>query len=160
MALIDFAILAPIPLEHLAPAAKVAGAVGYVSFGSYKFELFAQIDAMRRNEHVPVIIYPSHESDIVHTSFRISWRGWYIGYVGDYDEKRRDELSGHRPLTTQQYENDNAIGWPVFWRVSGLQQLAPEHHKRIADLSSYKTGFWRKNSPPRGPEIVARPEWV
>jgi hypothetical protein len=160
MALIDFAILAPIPLEHLPPAAEIARNTGYVSFGSYKFELFRQIDHMAQGEQVPVVIYPSHESDVVHTSFRISWCAWYIGHVAGHDEKRSDERSGHRPATTQQYENDNAIGWPIFWRIKDLQQLPSEHHKRISDLASYKTGFWRKNSPPRGPEVVARPEWI
>jgi len=160
MVLIDFAILAPIPLEHLAPAAEVARNMGYVSFGSYKFELFVSVDEMAFREPVPVIIYPSHESDVVHTTFRISWCGWYIGYVGEYDEKRSDEIRGHRPVTTQQYENDNATGWPIFWRVKDLRQLPSEHHKRISDLASYKTGFWRKNFPPRGPEVVARPEWI
>lgn len=160
MAFIDFTILAPIPVEHLKPGAEVASTAGYVSFGSYKFELFREVDSMAQGEQVPVIIYPSHETDIVHTSFRISWCGWYSGHIESYDEKRSDETSGHRPPTTQQYENDNAVGWPIFWRVEKLRKLEPEYHKRISELASYKSGFWRKNSPPRGPEVVARPEWI
>jgi len=54
---------------------------------------------------------------------------------------------------------DNAEGWAVFWRVEGLQPLPESMRVSIGELESYKTGHWRKNSAPYGPEIVAKPDW-
>jgi hypothetical protein len=110
VSLIDFATLAAIPREHLRAGSEVAMRMGFVPFGSFKFELFRKVDDMVQGERVPVILDPSHETAVVHTSFRVTWCGWYVGHVETYDEKLNDERSGHRPPTTQQYENDNAIG--------------------------------------------------
>lgn len=157
MSHVDFAILAPIPAEHLESGLALWGE--YVSFGSHKWELFRKVDELRRGAEVPVLIYPSHETDVVKLTFQVEWFAWYIGHVDD-SRKFDDETSGRRPPTTARYPEDNASGWSLFWRVRSLVQLPPEHHLAIREVETYKTGNWRKNSPPRGPEIVARPAWV
>ena len=45
---IDFAILAPVPREHLEEAPGVSASTGHVAFGSDKWELFRDIDARRK----------------------------------------------------------------------------------------------------------------
>lgn len=59
----DFAILAPVPQEHLVSGMPIAQEKGFVAFGSRKWELFRKIDEMRGDKPVPVLIYASHEDD-------------------------------------------------------------------------------------------------
>lgn len=155
----DFAILAPVPVFHLESGAKVATERGYVSFGSMKWELFREVDQLRGDENVPVLIYPSHEYDEAKLTFHVSWSGWYIGHVDDPLGKRSDEKSGHRPPTTAGPQ-DNASDWAVFWRVRDLSRLPGEDQLPIKELDSYKSDFSLKNSAPRGPVLVARPSWI
>ena len=159
---VDFAILAPVPEEHLASGESVANDSGYVSFGSMKWELFRAVDELRSGERVPVLIYPSHEEVVIKLAFQVAWTGWYLGHVSSYADKHFDETNGHRPPTTAKYKalGDHAGEWAVFWRVEGLRRLPEAQCIPIRDLESYKTGYWRKNAPPRGPEIVARPPWI
>ncbi len=156
---VDFAILAPVPAEHLESGLTVLALHDYVSYGSQKFRLFREVDRMRCDENVPVLIYPSHETDVVKVTFQISWTAEYIGHVDDYPLKADDERSGRRPETTEKYRHrgDSAAGWAVFWRIRQLRQLPAGEHLPIAKLDTYRSTYWKKNSPPRGPEIVARP---
>jgi hypothetical protein len=157
---VDFALLAPVPLEHLESGCEVARLKGHVSFQSQKWELFREVDRLRKDSVVPVLIYPSHESVEVEISYLIKWVGWYMRHVEDQAAKRREENEGFRPPTTQKYPQDRVVHNAVFWCVTGLQALAKGGGVPIRDLESYKTGYWRKDSPPRGPEIVRRPAWI
>ena len=157
--MVDFAILAPVPLEHLKSGYEVVRQHGYVSFGSQKWELFREVDQLRNGEKVPVLIYPSHETVAAKLTYQVAWVGWCIGHVDQTDEKLDDQKEGHRPPTTEKYSQDNAYGWAIFWRVEDLHPLTSDRQVPISRLSSYKTGHWRKNKPPFGPEIVARPGW-
>lgn len=56
----DFAILAPVPLEHLQSGRDVAAREGFVAFGSKEWELFRRVDELRHGRTVPVLLYPSH----------------------------------------------------------------------------------------------------
>ena len=161
MSIVDFAILAPVPLEHLESGLTVAKETGYVSFGSMKWDLFRKVDDLRYGVKVPTLIYPSHEGVAAKLTFKVGWAGWYIGHVQESSEMLLDEES-HRPPTTVKYQStgDSATGWAIFWRLEGLQQLPENQHVEIRQLASYKTGFWRKNFPPYGPEIIARPSWI
>ncbi|MGY3138428.1 hypothetical protein ACVWZM_009110 [Bradyrhizobium sp. USDA 4501] len=49
----DFAILAPVPLEHLQSGADIAHKTGFVAFGSRKWELFRKVDELRGSARVP-----------------------------------------------------------------------------------------------------------
>ena len=157
---VDFALLAPVPLEHLESGYEVARLKGHVSFQSQKWELFREVDRLRGESVVPVLVYPSHEGVEVEISYLIKWVGWYTGHVDDQSAKRREEDEGFRPPTTRKYPQDRAEHNAVFWRVKDLRTLAKGMEIPIRDLESYKTGYWRKHSPPRGPEIVRRPAWI
>lgn len=154
----DFAILAPVPLEHLQSGQGIAAENGFVAFGSRKFELFRDIDERREGEPVPVLIYPSHEDDPTKTSSLVSWVGWYIG--SEETQNGRHSLGmKHRPPTTGQYATDNKGHWAVFWHVQKLSALPAADRFPISKLQTVKGG-WRKDAPPRGPDIVAWPTFI
>ena len=154
----EFAILAPVPLEHLDAGQDILAKESYVAFGSRKFELFRAIDERRNGEDVPVLIYPSHEDNQVGSSFKVSWLGWYIGKEETHNGRHSLGMK-HRPPTTRQNPADNTGYWAVFWHVSKLVQLAESKCFPISELQTIKDG-WRKNAPPRGPELVAKPEFI
>ena len=154
----DFAILAPVPLEHLEPGVTVATEKGFVAYGSRKFELFRDVDARRSGAPVPVLIYPSHEDDPAKLSFMVSWVGWYVGSAETHNGRHPLGLE-HRPPSTGKYGLDNKGYWAVFWHVKDLTPLAPSERFPISKLQTVKGG-WRKNAPPRGPELVAVPSFV
>ena len=58
---IDFAILAPVPLEHLESGADIARDTGFVAFGSLKWEPFRKVDELRKGAPVLVLLYPSFD---------------------------------------------------------------------------------------------------
>ncbi len=154
----DFAILAPVPLEHLESGQGIATDKGFVAFGSRKFELFRDIDERRGVDPVPVLIYPSHEDDPAKVTSMISWVGWYIG--SEETPNGRHSLGmEHRPPTTGQYATDNKGYWAVFWHVRQLTPLPATDRFPISKLQTIKGG-WRKNAPPRGPELVAVPTFI
>ncbi len=97
-----FAILAPVPLEHLQSGEKIACDKGFVAFGSRKFELFRKVDELRKGEPVPVLIYPSHEDSKSNISYFVSWFGWDIGGE-EIDFGRHSQGMEHRPPTTAAY---------------------------------------------------------
>ncbi len=53
------ALLAPVPHEHLVSGAEVCAREGKVAFGSMKWDLFRQLDAIASGEKVPVHLYAS-----------------------------------------------------------------------------------------------------
>ncbi len=55
----DFAILAPVPLEHLESGQPVAEEKGFVAFGSRGRKFFRDMDERRDGNPVPVLIYAS-----------------------------------------------------------------------------------------------------
>ena len=154
----EFAILAPVPLEHLDAGQDILAKESYVAFGSRKFELFRAIDERRNGEDVSVLIYPSHEDNQVGSSFKVSWLGWYVGKKETHNGRHPLGMK-HRPPTTRQNPADNTGYWAVFWHVSRLVQLAKSKCFPISELQTIKDG-WRKNAPPRGPELVAKPEFI
>jgi len=152
----DFAIVAPVPLEHLETGKDVAEAASYVAFGSMKWELFRDIDQRRGYAAVPVLIYPSSDDVSSSLALRISWCGLY---VGSSESKAGAHINGmiHRPPSTEKYSGDNKGQWAVFWHVSRLHRISPDQQLPISALQTVKGG-WRKNAPPRGPERVQLPD--
>ena len=150
-----FAILAPVPLEHLQSGEKIARDKGFVAFGSRKFELFREVDELRKGEPVRALIYPSHGDGSFSSSYLVSWFGWYIGSE-ESDFGRHSQGMEHRPPTTAAYSRDNTGHWSVFWHVKNLVQLPKADRFPISEVQTFKGG-WRKNAPPRGPEIVRAP---
>ncbi len=150
----DFAILAPVPLEHLESGRVIADETGFVAYGSRKLEFFLDIEERRDGNPVTVLIYASHDPsyDYAVSVPRVSWFGRYIGH-----EKARNGEHPlgmqHRPSTTARYPDDNSGHWRVFWHVERLSQLAPGNRFHISELQTIE-GNWREDYPPRGPELV------
>jgi hypothetical protein len=154
----DFAILAPVPLEHLQSGRKVADEKGFIAFGSMKWDLFRTVDERRNGVPVPVLIYPSHEDVPVKDSFIVCWGGWYDGHVDSINGRHPDDMT-YRPQTTGKYSADNQGHWAVFWHVRKLFELPKAQQMPISAVQTIKGG-WRKNAPPRGPELVAAPSTI
>jgi len=154
----DFAILAPVPEEHLASGLDVAAEQGFVAFGSMKWELFRKVDDACGGVPVPVLIYQSNEDEPGKESFVVSWFAWYTGHVEGKAGAHPDGMK-FRPPTTSKYPSDNQGHWAVFWHVRGLRKLPASLQMRIGDLGTVKGG-WRKGAPPRGPELVMVPGFV
>jgi len=144
----DFAVLAPIPLKHLKSGKLIAESTGYVAFGTNNWKLFQKLDTMRDGARVAVLIYPSW-SDETDKELRVSWFGWYEGH--SKGGAHPDGMT-HRPPST-----DNEGHYAAFWHVSGLRQLLQAKQLPISKIRTIK-GVWRKDAPPRGPELVALPE--
>lgn len=132
-----FALLAPVPLEHLKRAQEVKPKV---SFGSNDFQLFRKLDDDSEGLAIPVMIYASHEHELKH-NFEVTWVGWYLGS----SEGRPDKSL--RPAT--------AIGetWGTHWFVEGLRELPPSKHLPVSEIEKLSGGKW-KAAPVRGPTKV------
>jgi hypothetical protein len=102
------------------------------------------------------VIYPSHEDDPAKLTFLVCWYGWYIGSAETSSGQHTLGMK-HRPPSTAHYSSDNLGHWAAFWHVQGLRELPKHKHTAIGKLGTIKGG-WRKNAPPRGPELVALPE--
>lgn len=151
-----FAILAPVPLEHLESGLLVLDRQEFVAYGTMKWELLAKVDAMQGDGRIAVLIYPSHEDVPTKDSFVVSWFGWYAGSVHSLNGAHPNGMN-NRPDTTAKYLADNRGHWAAFWHVTGLRQLPKEKQISIGKIQGYKGG-WRKDRPPRGPELVTLPE--
>ncbi|RWD48638.1 MAG: hypothetical protein EOS25_14735 [Mesorhizobium sp.] len=151
----DFAILAPVPLEHLQSGEDIARRTGFVAFGSRKWELFRKVDDLRVAAPVGVLVYDKVPAK---DSFIVCWARWYIGCEESANGKHSQGMT-HRPPTTGQYTSDNQGHWAVFWHVRDLRQLPPSQRLPISVIQTIKGG-WRKSAPPRGPEQVATPSTI
>ena len=151
----EFALLAPVPAEHLQSGQIVCEDEGFVAFGSRKWELFRKVEAERQGLPVPVLIYTSHEDVAAKMSFIVSWTGLYVGSAETSTGAHPLGMK-HRPPTTGPQGSDNLGHWAVFWHVAKLSPLPKGQRFPISTLQTVKGG-WRKDKPPRGPELVAMP---
>lgn len=154
---LHFAILAPVPLEHLQTALDVCANEGSVAFGTRKWELFRSLDQQRDGQPVAALIYPSHDEDLpAKDTFIVGWFGWYVRSIDSKGGAHPDGMK-YRPPTTADYPADNKGHWAAFWHVKGLRELPKEKQLPISKIQGFKGG-WRKNAPPRGPELATLPE--
>ena len=122
-----------------------------MAFGTMKWELFRQIDELREGSRVAALIYPSHDENLpAKDSFIVTWFGWYTHFRDSKDAMNSDAML--RPPTTK---TDGR--WAIFWHVAGLRELPNSKQLPIKKIQGFKGG-WRKNAPPRGPELVTLPE--
>lgn len=158
----NFALLAPVPYYHLDSGITVATETGYVCFGSQSFDVFSRLNELRGDEDVPVMFYPSELGDDASLTHKVSYVGWYTGWVISDSGKAEDDANKHRPPTVDEYRDkyDSHHHWAIFWRVRSLHRLPDSEHVAIGTLSSYQSGKKRLNHAPRGPAIVARPAWL
>ena len=114
----QIALLAPVPLEHLLDGQKTVEKEGRFAFGSQKWELFRQLDDLRKGMPVYVYSYASH-ADGRH-DFDASWHARYVRHVESKMGAHPDGMK-YRPASTGKYPSDNAGFWPIFWEVEDLQ---------------------------------------
>jgi hypothetical protein len=154
---LHFAIQAPVPLEHLQAGLDVCAKEGAVAFGTRKWELFRDLDQKRDGLPVAALIYPSHDEDLpAKDTSIVCWFGWYVRSVDSKGGAHPDGMK-YRPRTTAKYSPDNKGHWTTFWHVEGLRELAADKRLPIGKIQGFKGG-WRKNAPPRGPELITLPE--
>lgn len=149
-----FALLAPVPLEHLRSGLDVVARKGSVCFGSRSFEVFRKLDQLRKEEPIMTLIYPSHEDEGPKHNYEVSWLASYVGQKESSNGRPDDPT--FRPPTTFDYPKDNAGYWSTFWFVRGLQELPVGKHVSIAKISKL-TGGKFKAAPIRRPIIVEVP---
>jgi hypothetical protein len=149
------ALLAPVPLEHLIAGIAVCDRQGKVAFGSRASEIFRQLDKLRNGQPVEVYIYASNAPG--QPSFKVSWRGIYLGYVEGRHGAHPQSMQ-FRPPSTAKYEDDHDGHWAVFWEVTQLWELAaPEHIPTCRFFGWDNRRFFEKNFIPKGPILVHRP---
>lgn len=146
-----FALLAPAPLEHLQTGVSVCKKQGLVAYGTQKWDLLRKLNDMPGDGNVAVLMYPSHEGVPAKDSFVVSWFGWYEGSEERPSGKHSQGMTLRPPTTV----SDGT--WAAFWHVSGLRELPAEKRLAIGKIEGY-AGGWRKDAPPRGPELVTLPE--
>jgi hypothetical protein len=153
----DFALLAPVPLEHLQSGAVIAQNNGYVAFGSMKFEFFRELkNHMHHMQKSPVraMLYASHEGDSTSPPFQVAWSGWFIGSEEIKGGKSASEW-GSRPPSCKNYPKDNAKHWAVFWHIRKLEKLPTDQHFPIYKTQGYNNEVSsKKDSPPRYPQLI------
>ena len=157
-----FALLAPVPREHLLSGCLIAEATGFVAFGTRKWELLRELNTKRCDDdglitgRVAVLIYASLDSIPAQNSSIVSWFGWYDGSEETSNGAHSQKMK-HRPPTTAAYPTDNRGHWAAFWHVRGLRELPLAKRKPVGEIARIVGGL-RKNAAPHGPELVELPE--
>jgi len=131
-----FALLAPVPRQHVSAALDVLRTKEFVCFGSDSWDAFSTLDIGAKT-----YIYVSHTED----DGEIEYEAVYRGTVNKPPEMRKLEREGFRPATT--------IGekWGFFWKVSDIKPVKTPLPISRVQLPS---GKYLK-SYPRGPIQVA-----
>lgn len=151
----SFALLAPVPGEHLGPALDTVTEEGKVAFGSRAWEVFREFDESLDGQPAPVLIYASHEGAPYPPM--ATWVAEYSGHVEGRGGRHPDGLR-FRPKSTEKYPEDNAGHWAVFWEVAQLKKLSASDQIKIADLKSGTTGKqFAPNFRPEGPAVILNP---
>ena len=151
----NVALLAPVPLIHLMDGADVAKREGRVAFGSKAWEVFRELDTLRRGAPVDVYLYASHtEGPLL---FATTWRARYIGQVESVNGAHPAGMR-YRPPSTARYPSDNQGHWAIFWELEALSEVAAGERQRLRDF----TGFGKRrpyggNFVPEGPLLVEHP---
>jgi hypothetical protein len=150
----NVALFAPVPHEHLLDGIRTVQREGKVAFGSMKWELFRELDSLRKGQFVDVYIYASHITGDLNLT--ASWKGRYIGHKPSLAGAHPDGMR-YRPESTGKYHDDNAGHWAVFWEIDRLNEVAREHCLEVTDLISLRTGKHYPASPPEGPMLIEHP---
>jgi hypothetical protein len=133
----------------------VAVTEGRVAFGSRAWEVFRELDLLRKGVPIDVYIYASHSN--VTPMFEASWHGRYIGHVESVGGAHPAGMQ-YRPPSTAQYAKDSSGKWALFWEVEDLRELPPHDRLHLANL----TGFGKRKSygspfVPEGPLLIEHP---
>jgi len=128
---------------------------GRVAYGSRAWEVFRELDGLKKGIPIDAYIYASHTDGP--PSFEASWYGRYIGHVESVGGAHPAGMR-YRPPSTAQYPSDNLGYWAVFWEVEQLREFASDERLRLADF----TGFGKRRAyatlfVPEGPLLVEHP---
>lgn len=149
------ALLAPVPLEHLLDGQIVAVKQGKVAFGSRVWELFQELDQLRKGQAVDLYIYASHT--VGPQILEATWHAEYIGHVHSVEGAHPEGML-YRPPSTAKYRSDNEGHWAVFWEVQHLRPLPEGHRVRLVDLEGFgKEKRYRRGFIPERPFLIEHP---
>jgi hypothetical protein len=148
------ALLAPVPLEHLLTGADVANREGHVAFGSRAWELFRELDGLRRGMSVDTYIYASQTAG---AQFDVSWHGCYVGHVDAVNGAHPAGMR-YRPPSTAKYLHDNEGFWAVFWEIQALGEFPVGERIPLSVLVGFgKKRPYRSGFIPEGPVLIEHP---
>lgn len=157
-----FAILAPVPEEHLLSGLEAIAAqldsdnlppnhLPKVAFGSMDFEVFGEAEKLRGGQSIEGLIYASHAKGDQPLNPEVTWRGLYVGFVGS----RRGRYPGkaiYRPKSTA----TDSSTWTVFWEVQDLERLKTP--LLIGSLRGKdKKANYQARFLPEGPVLIESP---
>ena len=137
-------LLAPVPVAHLESGLESLQKTGGVLFGSDAFELFLNLDHLRKGLSVQVWIYESFSN----SKAVVSWRGIYEEFISSNDHHKLEHLQAMRPPSTK---TDGAFA--VYWRLSLLEKL--DQSFPISNLYGRgRSTPFTKFFVPRGPTLI------
>lgn len=140
-------LLAPVPAAHLEDGVEVCQREGEVAFGSRAFDVFLELDALRKDQPIEAYIYASHDHERTGGA-KVSWQARYI--------RRESALLGgshpdpHRFRPPSTWAEDGQGYWLLFWHVADLRRLPPDQQIWTSDFRDRKHG--RRAPEPYGPE--------
>ena len=150
----DIALLAPVPLVHLTDGIEVCERMGKVAFGSRAWEVFRNLDELRADKEVQVLIYASMAN--VDGPARASWNASYIGHVESRNGAHPDGMT-FRPASTERYQSDNLGFWAVFWEIANLTRLPEQQQIEVNAIQGQNGNYFKPSFVPEGPIIVQAP---
>jgi hypothetical protein len=151
----NFALLAPVPQEHLESGLKTLEEFGEVAFGSRAWEFFRELDAKRDGKPVDAYIYASHSDKF--GAPKVRWLGRYIGFVLAEDAARLDQLK-YRPSSTLEAAGDKVGHWALYWKLDQLELIDSDkaiEMNRFIGMNSKKA--YVKSFMPEGPLMIEAP---
>lgn len=121
----DFALLAPVPAEHLKSGRDVCGKEGRVAFGSNDGMVFAKLLHLLDSDPCRALIYGSHGGP---TGLpRATWEGIFLGVTSS--------LGGMHPNPAVRPPTTASDGkWAIFWEVAELTPLPEPGARLISSL--------------------------
>lgn len=150
----DFALLTPVPLEHLPSALETCLREGKVAFGSRAGLVFAELENRTEGASVDVLIYASGG---LSGPPSVTWTARYLRTVGAKNGAHPEGMT-FRPASTQQYALDNHGHWLIFWEVAGLRRLEDHQKLPIGKLfGADRASAFKPTFRPEGPIIVRAP---
>lgn len=131
----NIVLLAPVPEVHLQSGLLTCEQYGKVAFGSKKFELFRELDTIRKDDYVDVYIYASHSNLLGRPKVR--WCARYIGHVVSKLGRHPEGLK-YRPASTLKSQSENRGHWDVFWEVADLRLMNKEETLPMSSFIGYQ----------------------
>jgi hypothetical protein len=142
-----FALLAPVPESHLQSGLESIAQQfdldiipPFVVYGTMAFEVFAEVERLRKDKAVEVFIYATDSTGDRPLNAEVTWKGLYIGREQASGGGRYRGKAIHRPAATAS-ERDK---WGIFWKVTQLEAF--KTGLPIGKLQAFTT---HKPCPPR-----------